>query len=701
MKIGLYDGSWGDKKRYRIFDCCEINLDNMEYGTDYTRYYNGPDETVDDITFAVRHFSITSGVSKIQNPITDESNLLMASPFWDWDSTLELRNWMGDHYTSLNLTREPDDWEDAVYWKYYVRVANTSFVEWKNPTSTTFNSATTYWTCDDAYSPQKIYYGIGDYAPSFQIGQCLYNPPNGVMTGISGTIAGATYSGYGCGTNVSDASAGTRRTRLFAYKNLDEEFVGYEGMTVYSGNTAFPLHFFPLYDILTPNPAREMSYKHLWQMAHIIYNNKEYIGWGEIKYDYSHPENMLSADFTCVPIELFEGAIDPDPDNPPSYSTGIHAGNDGSAGTGSGLPDGDIMVPTGLHGGLSATTSSNSVGIHQYVINGENIGKLQESLWDVEGDFWTRFANITYNPMAGILGLFMIPDQLIPTNLVSEQNVRVAGKVFDGQGITGLPAVEADAVNPGYNITKPVQYKLDEPDYVFTLSGDRQPYESFGDFANTKVIIHIPFCGSAQLNPEECIGGRIEVYYYCDTLTGNVCAQVVCVDMNRRSDGALRNHVSAILTGNCAYTTPLAGSDSQVAATAMSSLTNFGGSIIASAASGNPIPAIISGVKGATDFMTANNSTMTVGNMTGNAGWLGFRSFKVDVTWGQYLDTDGCYSSVNGRPSCDDARIIAEFSGYLEGTANTAGILYANDAEKQKIRDAISNGIFVNIHESE
>lgn len=679
MIIGLYKDEYGIAANYREFPCVEINLDNMTSGTEY-EIEKDFEFTLKGKTFRIRHVYIrNAGISKVQNISENSNDWIMQKPFWTWVDATSQRQWMGENFTAHSFSAKPNDWDRALYYKYYTRSANSKWIQMASVASTTFNPATTYYTCNgEQYEAQKIYYAKGKYAASFIIGQML-------GSSSSPYIEGGLMQGYCCGISLGGTSTG--RYRVFAFKDPDEEYNGYDSVS--------RIDLLPFQDnslnhwTNVSTPVQNITLPFTWQMAHIIYQNKEYIGWGPIRWGgyESYPEGPYLANFTFVPIEFFEDAIDPG--GSPSYSVGVGAGNDGSAGMGTGLPEGDPMVPTGLHGGLSLIAASGDKGIHQYIIDSTNAAKFNSVLWNTENSLWDKFANAKYNPMAGILGFFMIPSELLPDTLVSEQYVQIAGKICDGDDLE--PAVNAYAVNPTVNITKPVVYDLTEPDYVFslTLGSGRLPYKSFADFARTKVTLHVPFCGSVQLDPDQCIGGRVEVYYYCDTMTGNVCAQVLTVDMTGR------NHVACILTGNCAYTQPLSGSDTNATATLMSSLTSFVGSTIVSAATGNPVPAVTSAISGAANIVQAKNATLTSGSMTGNAGWLGFRSFKLDVSWGQYLDTDGCYVDVNGRPSCDDSKIVNDFSGYAEMMINTDNIAGATDEEKERLRIAFRNGVIL------
>lgn len=683
MRIGLYRNEYGVKANYKIYPCCEIDLDSMILNTDYTVYLNPAAQTIAGLSVKLYHFSITSaGSAKITDMITNDSDLLIPNPFWEWNDVLSKRSWMGQHYTSHDFESQPDDWETALYWKYFLYTADTNFEQYKT-VPVTFNSGNTYYTCDSPeYDTQRIFYADCDYASSFVIGQFLGVPPT--PNTWFGYGSGGVCNGVPAVAGLGGAS-GTSRSRIFAVKAASDPYTGYTGMTEYT--SVSPVRLISLNNwVLVGTPVQNIQFKSYCQLAHIIYGGKEYIGWGTIFHDPSNPSNILYSNFTCVNIECFSDAIVPDK---PPYNQGVTPGNDGSAGMGSGLPDGDNMVPTGLHGGLSLIAGSGEKGIHQYIIDSTNAAKFNSVLWNTENSLWDKFVNAKYNPMAGILGFFMIPSELLPDTLVSEQYVQIAGKICDGDDLE--PAVNAYAVNPTVNITKPVVYDLTEPDYVFSLNLDseRLPYRSFADFARTKVTLHVPFCGSVQLDPDQCIGGRVEVYYYCDTMTGNVCAQVLTVDMTGR------NHVACILTGNCAYTQPLSGSDTNATATLMSSLTSFVGSTIVSAATGNPVPAVTSAISGAANIVQAKNATLTSGAMTGNAGWLGFRSFKLDVSWGQYLDTSECYVDVNGRPSCDDSKIVNEFSGYAEMMINTDNISGATDEEKERLRIAFRNGVIL------
>lgn len=681
MRVGLYHGEWGDSSKYREFECCEINIDQMTPTEEYKIYIDGATQTIEDIEVTVKHFGIkTAGCAKIVNPITDLSKCIMAEPFWTWNSDLNLREFMGGHFTAQNFSEKPNDWDNAVYWKYYTRTADSNFVQWKSP-ATTYNQGTTYYTCDsEEYEAQKIYYGKGDYAPSFVIGQCLYNPPwsTGRALGLpESDIPGASFNGYCCGSSLSGPGAGVARTRWFAIKGGREEYTGYDGMHPYTQSAGTYLHYLPN-SIMDSDPPQTGNVKHRWQMAHIIYNQKEWIGWGEIKFNAEHPDEMQSADFSCVPIELFEGAIDPDPEDVPSYDNGIPSGNDGSAGVGSGLPEGDHMVATELSGVVDlAGTSAN--GLHAYVINSTYLMALNDYLWlkPTLADITDALKRWVFNPFNGVLGVHKLPHVLMPTNLGEEAAIHLAGTLCDGN--------DGDPLIKGYPILSHFEScagGVGEPDYTFTLNLDKKrlPYNSFQDFANTSVTLHIPFCGDISIDPDKCIGGKVEVYMQCDCLTGNLGVQVQAYDMNGN------DHIVGVMTGNCAYHIPISSSEYNVGGM-MASLGQMGMSAI----TGN----FMGMLGGATGMLQNRQQTMISGQLGGNQGWLGFLGVTLTVTYTQFVNTGKTYNDVNGRPCASDTKYVKDFKGYGEMKVNTSAITGANDVEKDKIRQILETGVIV------
>ena len=685
MRIGLYKNEYGIREYYREFPCCEINIDEMTSGTDYYLYADGDELTIQGVPVAVKHFSLTqTGCAKIVNPITRESDLIMQPPFWNWNNDTEVRDWMGGHFTAQNFESAPNDWDTALYWKYYTYTHDTSynaFDQWKTPTSTTFNPSTTYYTCDsEEYEPQKVYYGKTKYAPSFTIGQCLHNPPNGIsISGVSSIIGGATYNGYMCGSSLGTGS-GTDRTRIFAIKGAHEEYMGYARMHDYTDVYAICLHTFPTFDILTSNPAREKQYKHYWQMAHIIYDGREWIGWGEIKYNYSNPDEMQSADFTCTYIELYRDAIVPDTE---PYESGTPAGNSGGqGGMGSGLPDGDNFGASESGGALTPL----GAGLNAYIIDNANLGALSNYLWGAgfgSGGIWEKFQNYKFNPIAGILSLHHLPFELLPI-YGNSVNVRLAGMVFDGVSSGGTTVT-------GLGITAENHVKVFDIDPVYLDHEHGQlPYFSFEDFAKTRVRVYLPYCGTVELDPAQCIGGKIEIKYQCDCINGNVGVQIVTTTIPPKNGGTPRRHVAAVATGNAAYQIPVTGNDNGTGEILGALKQAAMGAI--GLASGN-VGGILSPALSLGMGLEKHTTTIS-GSIAGNAGYLISRSVIIEVTYGDYYKTDENYPAQMLRPAASSGK-VSDFTGHSQLIVHADSITLATDSERAEIEAACSSGVLV------
>lgn len=673
MRIGLYKDEYGVISKYREFPCVEIDLDTMTSGTDYSIDVEYPEQTIQGVTFRVRNLYVrNAGITKISGISQDPADLIMQQPFWSWNDATSQRMWMGGHFTSQSFDTEPDDWADALYYKYYNYTADASWIQHRSPVSTTFDPGTTYYVCDsEEYEPQKIYYGKSKYAPSFVIGQMLGTSNTIFPSGANGGMV----CGYCCGVGLGSAS-NVGRTRLFAIKGTDEEYTGYTGMHPYTAGDAIFENRLNEWTLIG-TPAQDLDLPFVWMMAHITWSGNEYIGWGPIRFDSDHPETPYLANFAFVPIIFFQDAIVPDK---PPYSNGGMTGNSGgSGGTGPGLPDGDSIETTRVAGGLMPL----GYGLHAYQVMPSDIGLINDFLWGRSGNafdpggMWARFQNYKFNPVAGICSLHHIPFELLCA-VGSAVSVSMAGITFDGVStggvsITGLPIDSSEHVG---------HCRFPSSGY-FEI---KQPYIGFEDFARTKVRLYLPFCGSVDLDPALCIGGGVAVDYQCDNINGNICVQVKTQSAPNANDGR-REFVAAVASGNAAYHIPVTGSD------------NGTGEIIGSlkqaalgALSGN-----LGAVAGAAvdlGFGLEKHTTSVSGSLAGNVGYLGSLDVILEVTYGDYFSTDGEYEKTIGRPSYVQG-IVNDFTGFCQFKVHTDGISGATEAERQEIAQLMEQGVII------
>lgn len=648
----------------------------MTPNTDYTFDVTGNEQTIQGVTFRVRNLYIKNpGITKIEGISQNPDDLIMQPPFWAWNSDTSQRMWMGGHFTAQTFDAQPDDWENAVYYKYYNYTADSSWIQHRSPVSTTYDPGTTYYTCDsEEYEPQKVYYGRSKYAPSFVIGQMIGSNNTLFPSGASGGMV----CGYCCGVGLGSAS-NVERTRLFAIKGTDEEYTGYSGMHAYTGTVGVVYENRLNEWTLVGSPAQNLDLPFVWMMAHITWNAEEYIGWGPIRFDSDHPDTPYLANFVFVPIVFFNDAIVPEAE---PYSSGTPAGNPGGqGGYGSGLPDGDNFGPSLSGGSLTPL----GYGVNAYQVTNSDIGALTNYLWGRTGGafntggIWEKFKNYKFNPIAGILSVHHIPYELQPTAGTSAY-IRLAGMVFDGVEsggvvVSGSPIADTNHIS-----------HFQVPTVYLDHEHGELPYFSFEDYARTRVRVYLPYCGTVELDPASCIGGSIEIDYQCDCINGNIGVQITTTTKPDQN-GNQRRHVSAVATGNCAYKIPMTGNDNGTGEI-LGAVTGAVGSMM----SGNFLGALGAGMKAISGI--EQHHTFTNGDISGNAGYLTSRTVIVEVTYGDYYKTDGQYPAMMMRPAASSGT-VADFTGHSQLIVHADSISIATDAEREEIETICRNGVLV------
>lgn len=677
MQIGLYKDEYGDESKYKLYPCCEINVDEMTLNTDYTRDI-GSNQNMQGINVSMIIFTFTAaGARKIQKPVKEKEKLLMNKPFWEWDDTLSKRNFMGQKGVFVDIEHggtKPSDWDTSVYWKYYQYTADNNFEQYQNA-PTTFNAGNVYYICPDFdHEPQKVFYAKNNLATCFIMSQFVGSAGN------SGYGSGAIMAGLSAGAGLGSASS-TARQRLLGMKNPNTPYQSYaSGFSEYQMLRDVPILKLNDWTLVLPDPVHNIEPEFYTQLAHITYSGKEYIGWGSIRYGtgaaQSNPENASAACFLCAPIECFKDAIFPDPQ---PYENGTPAGNpSGMGGMGSGLPDGDDFGASTSGGALMPLGG----GLHAYQVTNTDLNALMGYLWGggfASGGLWEKFKNYKFNPIAGILSVHHIPYELQPT-VGTNGYVQLAGLTFNGVDSGGtsisVPVIAAENHVSHFSI---------DPVYLDHEHGEL-PYFSFEDYARTRVRVYLPYCGIVELDPASCIGGCIEIEYQCDVINGNVGVQIVTTSKPDRN-GHQRRHVSAVATGNCAYKIAMTGNDNGTGEI-LGAIQGAAGAML----SGNFMGALGAGLKAISG--TEQHHTFTTGSISGNAGFLTSRSVIVEITYGDYFRTDGEYPAMMMRPAASSG-IVSDFTGHCQCIVHADAITAATDAERLEIEQACKTGIIV------
>lgn len=328
-------------------------------------------------------------------------------------------------------------------------------------------------------------------------------------------------------------------------------------------------------------------------------------------------------------------------------------------------------------GNVGKTSTSNIVslgaGFNAYHVFGTDVQALSNYLWGRSGGgfdaggIWEKFLNYKFNPIAGI-----ISHHIIPASLWS-------GVTELGRGGISLAGVTMDGVSAPSVLGAPITQHIGH--YETGMFSLPKSYNSFADFVNTRVRVFLPFCGCVDLDPSQCIGGGVNVYYQCDVLTGNVVAQVETLDQY----GYL--HTAAQASGNCAYNVPYTGND------------NGTGEIIGAlkgVAGGALSGGIGSIINGATTlgFGLERHSTTVAGSLCGSVGWCGNYNIILEIDWGVPLSTAGYYDTLMGRPSYKSGA-VSDFTGFSKMIVRAYRVERATEEEKQEIEQICRDGVIV------
>lgn len=372
--------------------------------------------------------------------------------------------------------------------------------------------------------------------------------------------------------------------------------------------------------------------------------------------------------FAWFSLNCFDDAVTQPYDNGQAQT---QTGDDGSGGQGYGLKPPDDTPPSDTH---TWVTTPLGHGINAWAVGEVAVGSLMDFLWgrgssnafDV-GGLWNKWLNYKFNPIGAIISLHKIPNELSLAGAVS--NISLAGFTFDGSESVAGVTIGGNIIGSGLSTA----FQYYESD---TLS---LPYSSYKDFARTSVELYVPYCGTMQIDPSVCIGGKIHLTYQCDNITGALAVQV----------GAT-NHwgqyqTIGVMTGNCAYKVPLTGNDNGVGA-GIQALSNI---VIGST------PAMLAGaVSAGAQFAGIQHHTQISGDIRGNVGILAHQTAFVQITYGRYLDTVGNYNDNLGRPSYCSAAVKA-FTGFSQLIVHADAVDIATDAERQEIEQICREGIYI------
>lgn len=352
------------------------------------------------------------------------------------------------------------------------------------------------------------------------------------------------------------------------------------------------------------------------------------------------------------------------PDDVPAYG---EYGEDG---------DGDNIRPPAISG-----IGDLKGFITMYALKPSQLANLGAQLWSsfTSPDFWNSISVVLDNTLSvdpsNILN-YVISVRAFPFDLSLFGSSELP-EIFFGRGLVGIP-VDVPGSASIYSISDCVALlpggELDVPAY-------------YGDFRDMepccKMILHLPFCGSCEINPSQVVGKHLQIYYSVDFCTGALMG--ICLVSGA---GLSMEYPVATMYGQIGATVQLSASNEMEALQCLA-----GASMgVASGLMGN-VSGMMSGAVGVATSL-ANNRAMphTTGKSSGFSGFYEPRVPYIEMIYDQYYIPEN-YGHVHGY-ACNVKKKIGDLHGYTVcRNVDTTGLSCETD-ERLSIKRILESGFF-------
>ncbi len=479
-------------------------------------------------------FDMSAFPSSMPRHVLQPGNLMQNRNTWiETDGVFERENTI---MTGMQVGVKPDDF-DTKRWRYYSLYVSgdTPHRSYFAVTQTVNWSSTINYYRDDS-TPEnrldRIFYADNGFG--FSMSNGVYDSNLYRYTGLAAYHGGASVANNFVAPRYWHYNIGGVLTRWNFRNGSSSDALNAANGTIQS-------------TVQTTSTANlEIQIPCINVIVRFTYEDVQYCGIMICRMS-EHSEDAIirSCSIRAVPVEMWGTSITDS--NAPEWSGGDSSEQQGGLNgtwdyTGEAIPDTDASM-------LPAAFVSGSV-IKCYAINDANLNHLAERLYNTDSSLWTAWSNKLYSPASALIALHYLPVEFSGSYDSSNlSRVSMAGQSLDTTGTY-------QAVN-GYVQTD--QWR-DSPTYTLNVP---KIADSFVDLAPfTRMTLHVPFCGTVQIDPARCTGGSISVRYRCDALTGNCSARITLTDRFGASTVMLA-------LGNCAYTIPIMGRSGGAAGAAL------------------------------------------------------------------------------------------------------------------------------------
>lgn len=437
-------------------------------------------------------------------------------------------------------------------------------------------------------------------------------------------------------------------------------------------------------------------------------NNIDYVGIGILQktYDYFGGAftrlslRVINADIFGDIIHEGEPPEPPTPENWGDDSTtgggnGTFENNSDNRGDGDGKYFYDSDAGTGIiiniNSNLTTALSLNAAhGMNIHQILTDHMRYIYEQLYT--SDYIEIFQNAMYNPLSAILNLHMIPQEFINATSTTGNSTHLTASGYD-------ISQHIESAHSGVNANYPTLNAVSH--YHVGKLAIRKYFDAYPDFAPyTKMILHLPFCGTIEIDTNAAMWGEIAVDYLCDLTNGNCVAFVWCND----KDGHKTYKYTA--TGNCGYSMPLYAYNQD--GSAVQKMINSAFNIAVGGITGN-ISSIGKGVASiadsALDMAFSNRNTQIIGNISGNNSMISDVVCYLEIirpVWinpAEYKMLSGIPSELSGKLSAIKNYPLDEnptpCDGYTVVSSIELETVDATQDEKNEIETLLKSGVYI------
>lgn len=339
--------------------------------------------------------------------------------------------------------------------------------------------------------------------------------------------------------------------------------------------------------------------------------------------------------------ELFEGNYD--------ANEGQIAPTGGAGGGGGTFyrPTYGIGVPS-----LPSVSVCDTGMVSLYSVNTAQLRNLGNYLWDT--NFIEQIKKLFQSPLDNIITLQSVP-------IASHAMRGTASNIIIGNVDTQVASI----------------MKLSTSYYEVNCGSITVPeiFKSFADY-NGYVFIDLvlPYIGVVRINPDDIVGGRINVVYHIDVFSGACVAFVNCYT----------NGVWTVLSehsGNITAQFPITGAN--FASVYIGAINSIGASV-----SGNTVGAFNSAMNMKPQYARSGGVTSSSGIMGIQRPYLIFSTPKYIIAE-NFRDIKGYTSNLKVR--------VGDCSGFLKATVDNTDLegITCTRGELDMIRNALSQGIYI------